>query len=442
MRRLRPASGAMKVTHVNTYDVTGGAARAVYRLHKGLCSAGCDSRMLVAQKGSDDSSVQQFVQNRGIKRRLQQALADRYFQRGRRPVFSAASPYFSNDRGENAEDLRRQLPATDILHLHWVARFWDSGKMFRHVCDRMPIIWTLHDMNPFTAGCHFDGGCGRYLERCHCCPQIGLPNNTDAAALSWQRKVNGYAALDPSFTQIVAPSRWLAEEARRSRLLGKFEVATIPYGVDTKVFRPRDRLQARELMEIPGDAKVVLFVADWGGEKRKGLDLLIEAVREIRDIPNLYILGIGRGIVLNELDSQACGIRHFRDDLSLSMAYSSADVLVVPSTQDNLPNTALEALACGVPTVAFAVGGLRDIVREGTTGTLVPLGDVGAMATAIRDLLHSPERRADMALECREAALRDYTIEIQARRYMKLYGRMLDRWSAPQKIGGAARRLD
>jgi glycosyltransferase involved in cell wall biosynthesis len=432
----------MKITHINTYDVTGGAARAAYRLHRGLRILGCESGMVVQQKASDDSTVQCFQPNRGIKRRLQQALNDRLFAKDRKPMFSAVSPYFSNDRGEDIEDLLAQLPASDVLHLHWVARFWDTGRMFRRVCERAPIIWTLHDMNPFTGGCHFDDGCGKYLERCSRCPQIGSERDGDPSELSWERKLAGYAALGVAFTHIVAPSRWLAGEAKNSRLLGKFEVSTIPYGLDTTAFQPRSRVTARGLLEIPDNAKVVLFVADWGGEKRKGLDLLTEAIYGIRDIPNLYVLGIGRGIVLDKLNGQQYGTRHFRDDIMLSMAYSSADLLVVPSVQDNLPNTALEALACGVPTAAFAVGGLLDIVREGATGTLVPVGNIEALGRAIRELLESPDRRANMALECRKTALQEHTLEIQARRYLALYERLCRRWRGHVKMGPAGIPVD
>jgi glycosyltransferase involved in cell wall biosynthesis len=360
---------------------------------------------------------------------LQQAFGDRVFAKARRPVFSAASPYFSNDRGENTDDVLGQLPAADVLHLHWVARFWDTGKMFRAARERAPLIWTLHDMNPFTGGCHFDGGCGKYLERCGACPQLCSRDKIDASELCWQRKVESYAELDAAFTHIVAPSRWLAAEAKKSQLFKKYEVSTIPYGVDTRAFQPRDRSMSRRLLEIPENAKVVLFVADWAGEKRKGLDLLIEALRELRDLPDLYVFGVGRGIVLDKLKGQRHGTRHLQDDLSLSIAYSSADVLVVPSVQDNLPNTALEALACGVPTVAFSVGGLCDIVREGVTGALVPVGEVEALAKAIRKVLEDPAGRANMALECRKAALLEHTLEIQAKRYLTVYERLLGRWA-------------
>jgi glycosyltransferase involved in cell wall biosynthesis len=221
--------------------------------------------------------------------------------------------------------------------------------------------------------------------------------------------------------QVVAPSRWLAAEAKNSSLFGRLPVTVIPYGLETDRFQPRDRRRARQLFEIPSEAKVVLFVADWANEKRKGLDLLMEAMRGLGDLPSLYVFAVGRNVNSQVLGVRSKTINYVRDDLTLSFVYSTADVFVVPSLEDNLPLTALEALACGIPTIAFSVGGLPDIVREGRTGLLTPLGDVGALRRAIAELLRNTERRASMAQECRRVALQEYSLDVQARRYVTLY---------------------
>jgi glycosyltransferase involved in cell wall biosynthesis len=217
----------------------------------------------------------------------------------------------------------------------------------------------------------------------------------------------------------------LGREARKSSLLGRFPVTVIPYGIDIDKFQPRDKRAVRDNYRIPMKARVILFVADWASEKRKGMDLLREAVQGMENDENLYFLAIGRGASTTGFGPRAIGIDYVRDDAALSLIYSTADALVVPSRQDNLPNTAIEALACGTPTIAFAVGGLPEIIRDGETGILVPEGDVGALRRAILNVSHSPGWRAHMAESCRRRALAEYTLEMQARRYVGLYQSVL-----------------
>ena len=162
----------MRITHVNTFDLTGGAARAVYRLHTGLKELGHDSRLLVLQKESSDPTVIPFEPPLDWPIRLRRAFRRRYFARSQRVVASrpAGSTYFSDDRSQHGADALGGVPSSDILHLHWIAEFVDYRDFFRRLPREMPIVWTLHDMNPFTGGCHFDGGCGKYLEQCGACP--------------------------------------------------------------------------------------------------------------------------------------------------------------------------------------------------------------------------------------------------------------------------------
>ena len=201
-------------------------------------------------------------------------------------------------------------------------------------------------------------------------------------------------------------------------------IEVIPNGVDTEIFQPRDRKAAREKFGIDPAAKVALFVAEWASEKRKGLDSFVEAVRKMRKGPEFCLATIGRGLP-KELDGvRSVSIDYVRDEMTMSMVYSLADVFVIPSLQDNLPNTSLEALACGVPTVAFSVGGLVDVVRPGKTGALVTPGDVDGLGDAIAYLLSNDEERKKMAAECRRVAVEEYALEAQARRYVALYEAM------------------
>jgi glycosyltransferase involved in cell wall biosynthesis len=226
--------------------------------------------------------------------------------------------------------------------------------------------------------------------------------------------------------KVVAPSRWLAEEARRSALFGRFSISVIPYGLDVDEFAPRDRREAREVVGIPQDAAVILFVADWPAVHRKGISVLVDAVNELRYWPNLLLVSVGHDVPVLD-GALACAHRHLGrvdNDHFLSMIYSAADVFAIPSRQDNLPNTVLEAMACGTPVVGFEVGGITDMVRPGMTGLLAPAHDPAAFGEALAQILRDDEKRAEMSATCRRVAVEEYSLSIQAQRYIDLYRRV------------------
>lgn len=413
----------MRITHLSTYDMSGGAARSAYRLHTGLRSLGHESRLLTLYKVSSDPTVIQFIPPDDISTRFRRGLRRRFLEQvgGEVGARGTGATLFSDDRSQHGADAIRQLPATDVLNLHWVAGFIDYESFFLRVPRGLPVAWTLHDMNPFTGGCHFDGGCGRHALQCGQCPQLESSDSNDLSSQIWSRKRSAYSKTFAHALHLVAPSRWISDEAKKSSLFAGFPSTVIPYGVDTDLFQPRDKGQAREQLKIPQESSVVLFVADAVGERRKGFRLLAEAVQSLKYVPDLYFLAVGRGASSVDLGPRVVTLDYIEDENRLSLVYSAADVFVVPSLQDNLPNTVLEALACGVPTVAFDVGGLRDIIQEGKSGHLVPAGDIHALRATIAQMLENPEQRAMMAGECRGRALAEYGLDIQASRYAALY---------------------
>ncbi len=235
------------------------------------------------------------------------------------------------------------------------------------------------------------------------------------------RKRSGYRTLQPGRLNLVTPSKWLAGEVRRSSLLSNREVTVIPYGLDTGVFKPRDRAAARELFELPAGRQIVLFLADRANEHRKGLPLLVEALKALPDRCNVCLLILGNGRVELPDDFQTVRLEYVRNDRVLSLIYSAADIFALPVLQDNLPNTALEAMACGLPIVTFATGGVPDMVRDGEEGWVVPPGDVAALCQALAAALLDHPRRALMASNARLRAVQEYGIDLQAQRYLELY---------------------
>jgi glycosyltransferase involved in cell wall biosynthesis len=329
---------------------------------------------------------------------------------------------FTDDRNSLGYQFAHHIPAADVINLHWVATLLDYESFFAKVPRTTALVWTLHDMNVFTGGCHYDDGCGRFQDQCGACPQLGSMRPMDLSWEIWRRKKNIFASLAPQRLHIVTPSRWLAQEISRSSILGdRFPVSVIPYGVDTVEFSPRDKKAAREILGVPLDARVVLFGAHNVETRRKGGAALAEALGMIAGLPGLFVLTFGGGQPTLPPAIPSRHVPYVSDDRLLSMIFSAADVLVAPSIQDNLPAVVLEAMACGLPVIGCATGGVPDAVRPGVTGALVPPGDAVVLATAVRTLLGQPERLRELQANCRHVAVHEYALRIQAERYIELY---------------------
>jgi glycosyltransferase involved in cell wall biosynthesis len=289
-----------------------------------------------------------------------------------------------------------------------------------------PIVWTFHDMNAFTGGCHYSGLCERFTARCGSCPQLmSSKEEDDMTRRVLDRKSELLARVASERLTVVSPSAWLATEARRSTLFGRFDIQVIPNGIDVQEFRPVPRLEARARFNLPAEARIVLFVAEQVADRRKGLRLLLKAFQQLRAIPNLLLVTLGRG----GHDAIPSGkVRHLGSldsSESLRAAYSAADVFAMPSLQDNLPNTVLETMACGTPVAGFAAGGVGEAVVHGESGLLARTGDFSGLAAALRAILENSRLHAEFSAKARERIEREYTIERQAGRYAALYERVI-----------------
>jgi glycosyltransferase involved in cell wall biosynthesis len=292
----------------------------------------------------------------------------------------------------------------------------------RRVFQRAPLVWTLHEMTAMTGGCPYAYDCPGFTRACGSCPQLGSSDPDDFSHQIWRRKKSIYARLGSRRLHIVAPSRWMADEARRSSLLGGFPVSVIPYGLDLETFRPR--AEAKRLLEVVGlDAasRVILFLADYTANRRKGFALLDEALANIGDARGVALVSLGRDAPRLRSNLPHAHLGNISDDRLISAVYSMADVFVIPSLQDNLPNTVLESMACGTPVVGFRVGGVPDMVRDGENGILVAPADVAGLASAIASILRDDARRAQMGAAARTIAEKEYTLTLQAERYLTLY---------------------
>jgi len=415
----------MKVVHLNVSDIKGGAARAAFRLHQGLRQAGLDSSMVVAEKYSDDEHVTVPLQDKigYYQRRLHYRQLTSQFWRyaPSRPI--GLSP-FTQPGARRNKALVNKLPAADIVNLHWIAHFVDLPT-FLAQC-RAPLVWTLHDMNAFTGGCHYALDCLRYREQCGACPQLGSDSSEDYSRKIWLAKEEMYRRVADGTLHFVTPSRWLATEASSSSLLREMPISVIPYGLDTTLFRPHDKTEARTRLNIPIAKQVVLFTADSITSQRKGLNYLLSALQEMEWDSDILLVSLGAGKIKEDISIPVKSLGHLADEKQMALAYSAADLFVIPSLQDNLPLTVLEAMACGTPVVGFDVGGIADMVRPGISGQLVPARNISLLRQAIASLLPDQPLRAAMARNCRQIALSEYGLSVQAQRTIEFYQSLLN----------------
>lgn len=413
----------MKVLHLSTFDIRGGAARSAYRFHQGMLASGIDSQILVRSKWGQDSHVHTFSNvdslSSRIKRRFSHLILQQRFQKQIKhaPVGFDSFSVDLTDCGIKCD------ADIDIINLHWVAGFVNPITFFQ-MNSKVPIVWRFSDLNPITGGCHYDSGCGRYLKECYQCPQLGSTSVNDISSEIWRRKRKAFEWIPEGHFHLVAQSNWMAEQMRRSPLVGRFPVTVIGNGIDTDVYRSTPRPGLRTSLGIAEDEQVLLFVATSTQTRRKGLALLLDALANLDK--KVKLLSVGGNKPVEHIGDRHIWLGKVDNDYMLSAIYNIADLFVLPSLQDNLPNTAIEALACGTPVVGFDSGGLSDIVEPGVTGELVPTGDVSALAEAISTMLKDKETLKGMRAVCRENALDKFHLPTQVGRLTDLYRKILD----------------
>lgn len=414
----------MNIVHVSAIDTVGGAALAAHRTHCSLLAAGVHSEMIVQDRRGHDPLVHapRTMIGRILGRygnvRIERSLNRFYPRRG-----SAA--FHSQWVATNVVQRVRALRA-DLVHMHWIC----NGFVRVEALPRFgaPLVWTLHDMWPLTGGCHYNNGCRGFEARCGRCPVLGSHSSLDLSRWVWLRKRRAWSGLNLT---LVSPSRWLANEARRSSLFRDLRVDIIPPGIDLQLYRRMDRSAARTSLDLHISPIIILFGAVAAAhDHRKGFDLLQSALRKLqgRLPPDTRLVVFGSDGPRGDWDvgMKTDYVGTVRDERKLARLYAAANVFVLPSRQDNLPNTAVEATACGTPCVAFDVGGMRELIVPGETGWLAPAFDTDELA---RGILFSvaPEREVELAAASRLKAEREFSASLHARRTLQLYGSLVDR---------------
>ncbi len=415
----------MNIAHFSTGDISGGAAKAAYRLHSALREQGHNSWMVVRNKRSEDDDVYQIPSPPSP---LRHAIFKRVKERV--PLLGEKTPRANYTYNFDLEpDINQQMLFTilpgpvDIIYLHWVSGLLNS-RLIRELYDhyRRPIVWTLADQDPLTGGCHYSFGCEGFTKECGCCPQLDSNDPNDHSHQTWLRRRRRFSDIPICF---VAPTRWVMNRVRQSSLFGDHKVELIPYPIDTSVFRPFDQRVARDLLRIPLDKKILFFGATYLEDRRKGMKQLIEALNKLADLierDDLFLLvaGLNGKWLMSQLPFAGKCVGHFNDDLTLALAYQSADVFVCPSIEDAGPMMIAEAMLCGTPVAAFDGTGAPDLVKTMETGYLAANADASDLARGIYALLTRDSQEA-MRNAAREAAAKAHEPASVAARHAELY---------------------
>ena len=411
----------MKIIHLSFSDIIGGAARSSYRIHRSLLKAEIDSCMWVNKAKTDDQTIEKPT-----------GIIERILTEFRSPLISNSlvkilktknmiihSPSVLKSRWIkliNASD-------ADIVHLHWIQNemlsISDIGKI------KKPIVWTLHDMWAFCGAEHYtqdhrwrDG----YLNNNRPAYESGF----DLNRWTWKRKEKFWKTP----IQIVTPSKWLAECVNESKLMHNWPVNVISYPIDTDFWKPISKKIMRELLGLPKDVPLLLFGAfDSDKDQRKGYDLLLSALENLKDQPKfndveLVVFGQNKPKLLTKHAVPIHYMGKIHDDKSLRAIYNSADVMLIPSRQDNLPNIAVEAHACGVPVISFNVGGLPDIIEHQKTGYLAKPFEIEDLTNGILWFLSHPDKK-HLNNYTREQAVLKFSQKKVADEYFNIYRRLL-----------------
>ncbi len=411
----------MKVVHVTASERTG-AGKAASRLHDSLLRINVDSKMLVQDSpgGTGIVSATQSAFEKissKLRNRLDEMLRWVYPQRQKAWWSASCIP----------TKIARRITALqpDVVNLHWTNGGFLSIQDLATI--RVPIVWTMHDMWPFTGGCHYSGTCRHYEKLCGACPQLGSTSTYDLSRWVHRQKSRHFPQLDLT---LLSPSRWLANRARTSSLFKDREIIPIPNGIDLTIYKPFDKTISRDLLGLPKERQLILIGAmSFESDSRKGLPNFQAAVQSLSKRPGAAAQAIvtfgGRKPIremlgsIGRIDCHDLGV--LSDEVAMHLAYSACDVFVAPSVEDNLPNTIVEAAACGRPAVAFSIGGIPEIIEHRKSGYLAQPFDSEDLANGIIWCLEDSSRLESLSDQARKRAEAEFDSALQARRYLSVF---------------------
>ncbi|MBQ2878805.1 MAG: glycosyltransferase family 4 protein [Bacteroidaceae bacterium] len=412
----------MKVLIVNTSENIGGAAIAAKRLFNALNKNGAEAAMLVRDRQQNDSKAISIGYGIGSKW---------YFVWERFVIWTtnlfSKKELFSVSIANTGMDITqtKYFKEADVIHLHWINQGMLSMKnIYNIIKSGKPVVWTMHDMWPFTGICHYAGDCKKFKSHCNSCPLLLRGNDNDLSHKVFEQKK---ALFEASNIHFVACSKWLRDTASESSLLSKKFLTNIPNAIDTSIFKKNDKKAVRTKYNLPHDKKLLLFGSMKVSDKRKGYDYLTTACKLLKEQhPELckeigvVLLGKNDAPKNNPLPFPVFSMEYISSQEALSDIYNACDLYVTPSLQDNLPNTIMEAMSCGLPCVGFHTGGIPEMIEHLKNGYIAQYKSAQDFANGIYYCLsQSPDNK--MGDNARNKVLQEYSESVVARKYIDIY---------------------
>lgn len=407
----------MKVLLISTSDIQGGAAIAANRLMSALLSSGLDVKMIVRDKESNNPNVVQVGSGYLNKWNFYTERAEIYANNKlkRQYLFDVSTASTGLSITNTTE-----FKEADIIHLHWINQGMLSLKEIRGIiASGKKVVWTMHDMWPFTGICHHSAGCNRFEESCGLCPYLLSTSQKDMSHRIFKKKQSVYSKGKISF---VACSRWLKELAEKSPLTINHDLTNIPNPIDTSIYLPYNKKEVRERLNLPLDKKIILFAAVKASDVRKGINYLIEAGHELANWSNdLLFLIVGKnGEEIKKHLSVPSICMGFIPPNAMNDVYNAADVFVTPSLQENLPNTIMESMSCGTPCVGFNIGGIPEMIDHLHTGYVAEYKNPTDLAKGLIWCLFEADGLL-LSRNARDKAVSEYSQSIVAKQYIHVY---------------------
>jgi glycosyltransferase involved in cell wall biosynthesis len=408
----------MRVLIVNTSERTGGAAVAANRLMMALNNNGVKAKMLVRDKESDSLTVVGLPKSPMLRWNF---LWERLVIFCR--LHFSKRHLFEIDIANTGSDITklREFQEADLIHLHWINQGMLSLSSIQKILrSGKPVVWTMHDVWPATGICHLTLGCRNFTTRCHHCRL--LPGNGSAHDLSssiWEKKAK---MLEDESIYYVTCSRWLESEAKASALLKGHKMTSIPNPIDTHIYNRCNKQEARQRLGLPADKRLILFVSQRVTNQNKGMNYLVEACSKLKDIPQMgvVILGGHAEEVADQLPFETYPLGYVNDEHRIVDIYNAADVFVLPSLSENLPNTIMEAMACGVPCVGFRVGGIPEEIDHKRNGYVAEYRSAEDLAKGIRWILTEADYDA-LSQNAVHKVAQNYSQQSVAIKYLDVY---------------------
>lgn len=415
----------MKVVILNTSLRTGGAAVAAARLVKALRKQEVTVQMLVLHKESGEKAVESIENNRWTHwvNRLR-------FYWERLVIFFfnhfCRSELFRVSIANTGTDISQMacVKEADVIHLHWINQGFLSMKNIRQLANLgKPIIWTMHDMWPFTGICHHARNCQSYYQLCGACPYLSSNVPHDLSTRIYLDKQHTYLKADMIF---VGCSQWITDKATRSKLLWNKSIVHIPNPIDIEQFRPKNQATCRSELSLPQDKRLILFGALNVTDERKGVMYLLKALPLLEQPVELVVFGQVKKNIRELIPVPVHSLGYLSDQEKIVSLYNAVDLFVTSSLDENLPNMIMEAMACGIPCVGFHTGGIPEMIDHMENGYVAKYADEEDLARGIEWVLNYPDKKR-LSESCLSKVLKDYAEDVVSKQYLELYKKILHR---------------